>query len=227
MSKKLVKILNRTLMILGVVLVFSVSFFMGHRTALRDNERQLSSAIDEAERAAAVLPLLAPTEPEELEASAKGEEEPLVRVAAPDEEVEPEAEEPPCPILSPTDGTVSNSYTLQSVYSETTRDWRAHTGIDIEAPLAAAVIATAEGTVTAAYNDSLWGNVIEITHKGGLRSIYKGVSTLDMVSVGQSVQGGDIISGVGTSPIESKAMSHLHFETWQDDVCVNPDCYVF
>ena len=227
MNKKLVKILNRILMVFGIVMIFSASFFMGHRAALKDNERQLSSAIDQAKRAAEVLPLLAPTEPKELAASKEEEEEPLVRVAAPDEEVEPEVEEPPCPILSPTNGTVSNSYTLQSVYSETTRDWRAHTGIDIEAPLATAVIATAEGTVSAAYNDSLWGNVIEITHKGGLRSVYKGVSTLDMVSVGQAVQGGDIISGVGTSPIESKAMSHLHFETWQDDVCVNPDCYVF
>ncbi len=227
MNKRLVRFLNRTLIIIGIFAIFGVSFSMGRRAALRDSEQRLSSAVDEARRAAAVLPLLTAAEPEELPASAEKEDEPIVRTAAPDEEVEPEVEEPPCPIPSPVDGEISNPYSLQSVYSETTRDWRAHIGADIDAPLAAAVKAPAEGTVTAAYEDNLWGKVIEITHKGGLRTVYKGVSTLDMVKVGEKVAEGDIISGVGTSPIESKAMSHLHFETWQDGVCVNPDCYVF
>ena len=123
-------------------------------------------------------------------------------------------------------GAVCAPYSLQAVYSETMQDWRSHSGMDIAAPLAAAVVAAADGTVSKAYEDKLWGNVIELKHKGGLRSVYKGVSTLDMVSVGEEVKKGTVISGVGSSPIESKAASHLHFETWQDDICVNPESYV-
>lgn len=229
MNRRLNKFLNRLLIAIGVFAVFGVSFFMGHRAAVRDGERRLSAASDDARRAASVLPLITAAEPEELPASAgDGDgDAPTVRTAAPGEEVEPEVEEPPCPIPPPVEGEVTNPYSLQSVYSETTRDWRAHMGTDIEAPLAAAIKAPAEGTVTAVYEDNLWGKVIEITHRGGLRTVYKGVSTLDMVKKGDAVEAGEIISGVGTSPIESKAMSHLHFETWQDGVCVNPDCYVF
>ena len=99
-------------------------------------------------------------------------------------------------------------------------------GMDIEAPLASAVTAPAEGTVTAAYNDRLWGNVIEIEHSGGLKTVYKGVSTFDMVEVGGQVSAGQTISGVGTSPMEGKTASHLHFEIWQDELSVNPESYV-
>lgn len=218
------KILNRFLVFMAVIAVFGVSFFMGRNTAVRNSQRQLSSAMDEAERAAAMLPLLRAAEPIEIPASA--EEDTVVHIAAPDEEVEPEVEEPPFPLPRPVDGSISNPYSLQAVYSETMHDWRAHTGIDIDASLAAAIFAPAEGTVTAAYEDNLWGKVIELRHKGGLKTVYKGVSTLGMVEVGENVEAGEIISGVGTSPVESKAMSHLHFEIWQDDVCINPESYV-
>ena len=218
------KKLNRFLVFLAVLAVFGVSFFMGRNTAVRNNRQQLSSALDEAERAAAVLPLLRAADPIEIPASA--DEDPVVHMAAPDEEVEPEEEEPPFPLPKPVDGSVSNSYSLQAVYSETMHDWRAHMGIDIDAALTAAITVPAEGTVIAAYEDTLWGKVIEIRHKGGLKTVYKGVSTLDMVKAGETVPAGKIISGVGTSPIESKAMSHLHFEIWQDDVCINPESYI-
>ncbi len=177
----------------------------------------------------ASLPLRRASEAEPKEGVASPAPEPesiTVRTAAPGEEVEEEREEPPSQVPMPVNGSISARYSLQSVYSETMHDWRAHRGMDIDAPLTEAVSAVADGTVKRAYEDKLWGNVIEIEHCGGLTTVYKGVSTLSMVSVGKSVRSGDVISGVGTSPIESKAMPHLHFEAWQDGVCVNPEYIV-
>lgn len=223
------KFLKSTLAFLAVMAVFGVSFAMGHMTAVRSVQRSSAEVSAEAERAVAILPLLRASEPEtsasEPAASPAPEPEP-VHTAAPGEPVEEITEEPPCPVPSPVEGSVSAVYSLQAAYSETMKDWRAHTGMDIDAALSSAVSAVADGTVTAAYEDKLWGNVIEIEHKGGLKTVYKGVSTLSMVKVGESVEQGDIISGVGTAPVESKAMPHLHFETWLNGVCVNPECYV-
>ena len=217
---------NKTLVVIAILAVFGVSFIMGRGSALRSGQR-LSSAIDEAERAAAVLPLLKASEAEIQPLSFDdGPDISVVRAAEPDQEVEEEREDPPFPLMAPANGIVGKAYSMQAVYSATMSDWRAHTGVDIEAELAAAVRAAEEGTVSAAYSDKLWGNVIEIQHKGGLKTVYKGVSTLEMVRVGEEVSAGKIISGVGTSPVEGKDISHLHFEVWQDDVCMNPESYV-
>lgn len=220
------KFMNRTLSLAALTAVFGVSFAMGHITAMKSSAFRESRALEQAERAVAIMPLLRASEPEADEPPASPAPEKVsVRSAAEDEPVEEVIEEPPFPLLMPVDGEISEPYTLQSVYSETMHDWRTHTGTDIEASLAAAVMAAADGTISKAYEDKLWGNVIEISHKGGLSTVYKGVSTLSMVSVGEQVEKGSVISGVGTSPIESKAMAHLHFEVWQDGYCMNPETY--
>ena len=223
------KFMNKTMAFVAVIAVFGVSFAMGHMSAVKSTKRWETRANESMDRAVAIMPLLRASEGVAAETNvhaAAADEPEAVLTAAPGEPVEEVIEEPPFPVLMPVDGLVSEPYSLQSVYSETMQDWRAHTGMDIEAQLASAVVAVAEGTVTKAYEDKLWGNVIEIEHKGGLKTVYKGVSTLSMVRVGEKVDEGKIISGVGTSPIESKAMAHLHFEIWQDGVCINPESYV-
>lgn len=221
------RFLNRTMVVFAILVVFGVSFIMGRGTALRSGKR-LSAAVDEAERTVAVLPLLRASEAEIPALTFEGVPDisAVVHAAESDEEVEEEREEAPFPLQSPTNGEIGKDYSMHAVYSNTMSDWRAHTGIDIEAELAAAVRAVEDGTVSAAYSDKLWGNVIEIQHKGGLKTVYKGVSTLEMVKIGQEVEAGKVISGVGTSPVEGKDISHLHFEVWQDDVCMNPEEYI-
>lgn len=224
------KFLKRTLAVMAIVAVFGVSFVMGRTSAVKSVERRNAIVKEDAERAVAILPLLRASEAEDEIASPPAspapDEEIAVMTAAVGQAVEEETEEPPSHLLLPVDGTVSAQYSLISVYSETMKDWRAHTGIDIEASLSAAVAAAEDGTVSRAYEDRLWGNVIEIEHKGGLKTVYKGVSTLSMVKVGEEVSAGETISGVGIAPAESKAMAHLHFEIWLDGVCMNPEYYV-
>lgn len=215
----------------AILAVFVVSFAAGRMTAVKSSEEKTKAMKEEAERTAAIIPLLNATEnplPDEITVAGRvndREEEEKVVHSVPEEEAE-SYEEPPFPLLRPVDGETALEYSLQSVYSETMKDWRAHTGMDIEAPLTTEVKAAADGQISKCYEDKLWGNIIEITHKGGLKTVYKGVSTLSMVSIGKEVAKGDVISGVGTVPSESKAMPHLHFEVWQDGVCINPSSYV-
>lgn len=217
---------------LAVLAVFTVSFAAGRMTAIKSSDEQSREIKEQAERAVAVMPLLRAAETplsEETEETVsisrpKEEEDKTVRSVPKEEAIEDD--EPPFPLLKPVEGEIMAEYSLSGVYSETMKDWRAHTGMDIEAPLTSQVKAAADGEVTRVYEDKLWGNVIEISHKGGLKTVYKGVSTLSMVSEGKKVAEGDVISGIGTAPSESKAMPHLHFEVIKDGLNINPSSYV-
>ena len=152
------------------------------------------------------------TEPLLLPVSSPPVEE--VEKVLPTEEILP-TEEPTeggfYPVL-PVKGTVIKPFSEKHIYNEITRDWRNHTGLDISASAAERVFAIEDGTVRACYKDALWGNVIEIDH-GEYISVYKNLSTLDIVSEGDSVNKGDTISGVGDGcTAEKLASPHLHFE---------------
>lgn len=135
-------------------------------------------------------------------------------VSEPPREIETETEyealsgfSPVFPIL----GTVTKYFSLNHTYNPSTGDWRTHSGIDIESVPADPVFACEDGTVTACYQDPLWGNVIEIDH-GEYISIYKNLSTLIMVNEGDSVKRGEKISGCGNSAAAEAGESHIHFE---------------
>lgn len=113
------------------------------------------------------------------------------------------------------------------VYSVTLNDYRSHRGMDIAAPLLEKVRAVEAGTVTVVKTDPLMGITVEIEHAGGFVSRYANLSTDEMVKVGQKVEKGTVISGVGdTAMMETGEEAHLHFELWQDGAPVNPMDYL-
>ena len=68
-----------------------------------------------------------------------------------------------------------------------------------------------------AWSDRLWGNVIVLEHEDGYSSVYAGLNTLKLVSVGDALTTGQIISAVGQSAAcEADLPWHLHFELKQD-----------
>ena len=123
---------------------------------------------------------------------------------------------------------ISNPYSMDKlIYSLTLDQYMTHSGIDIEAPEDAQVLAVAEGTVTSIYNDDRYGTSIEITHPNKLISVYSNLSTAEMVEVGDVVSRGQIIGGVGSTGLfESLEPSHLHFEMIKDGTYVNPEDYI-
>ena len=123
---------------------------------------------------------------------------------------------------------VTNEYSMDTlIYSVTLDQYMTHCGMDIEAPEDTQVTAAAPGTVTAIYEDDRFGTSVEITHSDGYITVYSNLSTADLVEVGDVVEAGKVIGGVGTTGLfESLEPAHLHLEMLKDGVYVNPADYI-
>ena len=97
-------------------------------------------------------------------------------------------------------------------YDATMADWRTHSGWDIAAPAGERVLCTANGEVSAVYDDEILGTVVEVTHQGGLVSVYANLDSEPLAAVGQTVSVGSVLGTVGrTALYEIGEDSHLHF----------------
>jgi stage II sporulation protein Q len=83
------------------------------------------------------------------------------------------------------------------------------------------VLAAMSGKVTKVQDDALLGNIIEIEHAEGIVTRYQSVKDFN-VAVGDSVEQGQEIAKAGTSQLNEKAGTHVHFEIRKDNVAVNP-----
>jgi len=87
---------------------------------------------------------------------------------------------------------------------------RLHGGIDIAAPVGTPVIAAASGEViSSGWNNGGYGNLIEIEHLDGSKTLYAHNNRL-LVSTGQQVNKGEQIAEMGSTGYSTG--SHLHFE---------------
>ncbi len=132
-------------------------------------------------------------------------------------------------MVSPVVGEITKSHSLDMpVFSTTLNEWRVHTGIDISAEEGAEVYAAAAGKVSKVYSDPFLGKTVEITHDGGIVSVYSNLSNTDVaVQEGQTVASGAKIGLVGdTSLSELADESHLHFAVRVNGVSVNPLDYI-
>ena len=95
-----------------------------------------------------------------------------------------------------------------------------HPGIDLPASTGTPVGAAGPGRVIfTGYDAGGYGNLVEITHGGGVVSMYAHLSTI-LVRFGQSVATGTRVGRVGTSG-ESTG-PHLHFEVRVRGAAVDP-----
>ena len=128
----------------------------------------------------------------------------------------------------PVNGEILQAYNVDSlVYSETLKEWTTHTGIDIAGDLGDEVRAALAGKVESIEEDPLQGIVITLDHGNGLKTVYIGLSTKDMVKEGQQVEINQVISGIGrTAGFEITEDPHLHFEVWLDGEIQDPQDYI-
>lgn len=109
------------------------------------------------------------------------------------------------------------------LYNETMGDWRTHNGLDLETDLGALVMASADGTVLDIFDDDRLGTTVIIGHDGGYTSHYSNLQKTATVIIGQIVEAGDTIGGVGnTAEIETLMTPHLHFEIRKDSEQIDP-----
>lgn len=142
-------------------------------------------------------------------------------------------EEPPAETLYktmlPVPGQVLREYAMEELsYNETTRDWRTHDGVDLAAAVGETVKAAANGTVSAVYEEELYGMTVEVSHADGYKTFYSGLSEEPQVQVGQIVEAGQGIGTVGDTVLVETAMeSHLHFAVSKDGVSVDPAAFLY
>jgi len=120
----------------------------------------------------------------------------------------------PASMEMPVTGDIIRPYSMEElVYSQTLKEWTVHSGVDISGDVGAEVRAAMAGIVEGIEEDPLRGIVITLDHGEGLKTVYMGLSTKDMVQAGQNIEQGQVISGIGrTAAFEITDDPHLHFE---------------
>jgi murein DD-endopeptidase MepM/ murein hydrolase activator NlpD len=98
-----------------------------------------------------------------------------------------------------------------------------HQGVDIATNRGEPVGASAEGTVEKAEWSGDLGNMVEISHPSGYRTIY-GHLEKSLVKPGQHVRRGETIGLVGSTGRATGP--HLHYEVRRGDRAVNPLEYI-
>ena len=100
-----------------------------------------------------------------------------------------------------------------------TRRGAMHNGIDFKGAYGSAIYAAAKGSVSFAGWKGGYGRTVEITHPNGLMTRYAHLSRID-AKVGQSVDAGDTLGGLGSSGRSTGP--HLHFEVRINGRALNP-----
>ncbi|MFY2763350.1 M23 family metallopeptidase [Arenimonas sp. MALMAid1274] len=98
-----------------------------------------------------------------------------------------------------------------------------HLGIDIDANTGDPVTAAAEGVVSFSGVRNGYGNVVELDHGNGYKTLYAHNSA-NLVRVGDVVRAGQRIAKVGSTGRSTG--SHLHFEVMLNGRQVNPRQYL-
>lgn len=144
----------------------------------------------------------------------------------------PEEDKPkePLTFVAPLVGKVSTGHSLTvPVFSTTLGAWKMHTGIDITTEEGAEVYASAPGTVTKIAQDPMLGTKVEITHEGGIVTVYANLdkTLAEGIAEGRDIAAGEKIGTVGDTAVSELAEEpHLHFAVRVNDVSVNPLDYI-
>jgi len=101
---------------------------------------------------------------------------------------------------------------------------RRHEGIDIFAPEGTPIHAVAGGTIVQGFQNKLSGNVVRIQGDDGRFYFYAHLQdgTFDHLEVGERVNAGQVIGGVGHTGNAAGTPDHLHFQVRENGEWLNP-----
>lgn len=124
--------------------------------------------------------------------------------------------------IRPVGGPITSRYGTRT-HPITGKPGSFHGGVDFGSPTGTPVKAIASGVVTSAGWHNAFGNMVIIDHGNGYSSLYAHNSSLN-VSVGQSVNQGQVVSAVGSTG--NSTGPHLHLEMRYNGSHVNPEHYI-
>lgn len=116
------------------------------------------------------------------------------------------------------------------VFSETMKDYRVHTGLDLASPMGSEVLCYTAGTVESVQEDPFYGQVVTVRHDYGLVTVYANLAPelADGIRVGAELNAGDCIGYVGSTAIaETAEAPHLHFEMLLGGERIDPEKELF
>ena len=106
-------------------------------------------------------------------------------------------------------------------YHPILKTWRAHNGVDYDAPLGTPVRATASGRIAAMGWNGGYGNIVAIRHAGPYSTVYAHLARhRPGLRAGQTVEQGEIIGYVGRTGLATAP--HLHYEIQVNGVQRDP-----
>ena len=122
---------------------------------------------------------------------------------------------------------VPGHYSISSLFGNRlhpiSKEYKMHTGIDVEAPRKTPLVSAQTGTVVFANWFAGYGKAIIIDHGGGYTTLYGHLDVIG-VKVGQVVKKGDKIGQTGNTGYSTGP--HLHFEVRMNGDYVDPLTYV-
>lgn len=115
---------------------------------------------------------------------------------------------------------ISSKFTLKRWHPVLKR-YRAHLGVDLAAPRGRRIYASADGRIVFRGRKGGYGNVIEIKHKYGFKTLYAHQSKFKSgLRVGSRVKQGQLIGYVGSTGLSSGP--HLHLGLYKNGRAMNP-----
>ncbi|MBR1975068.1 MAG: M23 family metallopeptidase [Clostridia bacterium] len=113
-------------------------------------------------------------------------------------------------------------------HNQTLDNYYVHKGVDFMASAGTQVVAVEDGVIESIYKDDiLLGTEITVAHENGLKSVYRFVTELDDLRVGQKVEKGQAIATVAEpTGNEYKDGAHLHFEILENGQSVDPTLHL-
>lgn len=126
------------------------------------------------------------------------------------------------PVIQPVDGVSGDEYS--DTWGAARSGGRSHEGVDIMADEGTPVRAIASGEVVQGFDSELGGVVVRIEGDDGHYYYYAHLKegTVDHLQVGQRVEAGEVIGGVGDTGNAPEGVYHLHLGIYENDVAMNP-----
>jgi murein DD-endopeptidase MepM/ murein hydrolase activator NlpD len=120
-------------------------------------------------------------------------------------------------LMAPVAGRITSGFGMR--YHPILHYERFHAGLDFGAPYGSPIVAAANGQVVAAGWAGGYGNEVQISHGGGVVTLYGHMSGV-VARPGEVVRQGQVIGYVGSTGLSTGP--HLHFEVKVNGQAVNP-----
>lgn len=122
-------------------------------------------------------------------------------------------------LQAPTSGVLTSRFgpRMHPIYKVV----KVHKGVDWAGPIGTPVYAAFDGVIASAGVGSGYGNLVRMTHAGGMETRYAHLNAFaDGIKAGVEVKAGDLIAYIGTTG--GSTGPHLHFEVYEAGVAVDP-----